>query len=139
MLNMNKKNYINRIYSRAKNITYFNKIMFVSCVRIDLNKFKLNYLMNCPFVSDESISLMSNTIYIDLERFNIISKYKFGVWLDPKLLNLNSFIYSIYSFNDKLIYKNTRNNTNLNIGCCNSYGHKLIYKAVVTDKYLIEY
>lgn len=139
MLNINRENQLKRTYPRSKNIACFSKIMFISCVRIDLNKFKLIYLMNCPFVSDESITLMSNTIYIDLERFNIISKYKFGVWLDPKLLDLKSFTYSIYSYNDKLIYKNTRNNTNLNIGNYNQYGHKLIYKAVVTDKFLIEY
>lgn len=49
-------------------------------------------------------------------------------------------IFYIYlTSNNKLIYKTTTNDNYLEIGSCNQYGHRLIYKALIISNSICEY
>ena len=80
MLGLVRQNEMKKVYGTSKNVINFNKIMIVSCVRVDLNKFKLTYLINYVVKSNNVFSVLENSVLIDLEQFNTLSKYKFGVW-----------------------------------------------------------
>lgn len=138
MLGLVRQNEMKKVYGTSKNVINFNKIMIVSCVRVDLNKFKLTYLINYVVKSNNVFSVLENSVLIDLEQFNTLSKYKFGVWYDHKILPLRNFVYSVYLNNDKLIYKHTKHSNSLSIGQYNSYGHKLIYKSLISNGFIVE-
>ena len=95
-------------------------------------------MMNYILKSNDVLSVLENTILIDLEQFNSLSKFKFGVWYDLKILPLRNFVYTVYLNTDKLIYKNTKHSNNLSVGQYNSYGHKLIYKSLISNDFIIE-
>lgn len=133
-----KKKSIKKVYGSFRKYRRFNKIMFISCSRINLNRYKLTYLMDYVFNSDDCISTFVHSVYIDFEQYNQIIKHKFGVWLYSRFLNKSLFNYYVYFDNGKLIYKSTKHDNGLSLGEYNSYNHKLIYKAMINDKLIIE-
>lgn len=49
-------------------------------------------------------------------------------------------IFYIYlTTNDRLIYKTTSNDNDLEVGECNQYGHRLIYKASIISNSICEF
>lgn len=140
MFNFKSKKEFKSIYGSTKKLYSFDKIMLLSCSRVTLNRYKLVYLINHTFSSDESVSIFIHSLYLDLNQFNQVVKYKFGVWLSYKVLpkQPNQYYYVYIDNSKKLIYKSTKNDNFLSIGDHNSYGHKLIYKALISDNLIIE-
>lgn len=139
MLRNSKNKNLKYVFGRSRKILNFSKIMLVSCTKVSLNRYKLTYLMNYSFVCDDAISLLSRNIYLDYDDFNKIIKFKFGVWLDYKNFDLRNFNYFVYCDNSgSLIYKSIKHDNRLSLGDHNSYKHKLIYKALISDNFIIE-
>lgn len=128
------------VYGSTKNFYSFNKVMFISCSKISLNRYKLIFLIDYTFSFDNTVSIFIHSLFIDLKQFNQVIRYKFGVWLNYKVLPMQiRFYYYVYIDNfNKLIYKSTKNDNNLSIGDYNSYGHRLIYKSLISDNFIIE-
>lgn len=138
MLFKKKKDIIQKVYGPTKKYYNFNKIMFISCIQINLNKYKLTYVIDHLFFTSDSVSLLKCTIYVDNYVFNKIMALGFGKWI--KLNNSNIyFYYYIYQDKDnKLIYKCTKTDNGLKVNSSNSYGHQLIYKALIYNNQIIE-
>ena len=94
MLFKKKKDLIQKVYGPNKKYYNFNKIMFISCIQINLNKYKLTYAIDHLFLTSDSISLLNCIIYVDNYVYNKIMSLGFGKWI--KLNNSNIYFYYLY-------------------------------------------
>lgn len=133
-----KKDIVHRVYGSTKKYCNFNKIMFISCTRINFNRYRLTYVVDHLFITSEATSLMINSVLIDNHIFKKIMAFDFGKWTKFNNLNIYFYYYIYQDNNNKLIYKCTRTDNGLKINCFNSYGHQLIYKALIYNNQIIE-
>ena len=119
----------------------FDKIMFLSCVRISPNRYELTYMYDYVYNFNENRTLFPIKIIIPFEDYAKIINIKFGIWLR---VNDNfpsmSFIYVYRNLNtNKLIYKYTKHDNLMKNGKVNQYNHELIFKGSLRDKTILEY
>jgi len=113
----------------------FSRIMFLSCVRIDNNKYELTYLIDYLYKHEGNITLIPIKKIISYEEYIKVINTKFGVWLRNNSILDFSYLYIYHNLNtNKLLYKTTSNNNYLNKDSINQYSHKLIFKAQLKDK-----
>lgn len=131
-------------YSYLKNITIthnFNRIMFLSCVRISSNQYELTYMYDYIYNFNENRTLIPIKIIIPFETYKKIINTKFGVWL--RVNDSFPFVSYIYIYknlnNNKLIYKSLRNDNYMKNGNTNQYNHELIFKGTIRDNCILEY
>lgn len=119
----------------------FDKIMFLSCVRVSHNRYELTYLLDYVFSLNETKSLIPIKTIISYEEYQKIIKINFGVWLRFKNYSFNqNYLYIYRNLKDnRLIFKATRHDNNLNNGNKNQYDHELIFKGALIDKAIVEY
>ena len=119
----------------------FDKIMFLSCVRVGQNRYELTYLLDYSFSFGESKSLIPIKVIIPFEEYSKIIKIKFGVWIrfNEKYLKHN-YLYVYRNLNNnRLIFKTTRHDNSLEHGNTNQYHHELVFKGALKDKAILEY
>ncbi len=118
----------------------FNKIMFLSCVRISSNRYELTYVLDYVYNFNENRTLLPIKKIISYEEYKKIIKLKFGVWL--KINRDFSYYGYIYLYqnqaNNKLIYKSTKNDNYMHNGTMNQYNHELIFKGLIHNKCILE-
>lgn len=135
------KKHIVRYRNKDVLIHKFDKIMFLSCVRISRNRYELTFLLDYIFSLNDTKTIIPIKAMISAEEYQRISKMKFGVWLR---FNNNYFrqnyIYIYRNLNsNRLIFKTTRHDNYLNNGKKNQYNHELIFKGALQDKAILEY
>lgn len=132
----------NQYYLKRNMINHkFSKIMYLSCLKINKNKYELTALIDYIFVSNNYKTMFPIKIIIDYETYLKINKIKFGIWLkyNPNIFNFR-YLYIYQNLNTKkLIYKITKNDNCLNNEMINQYNHQLTYKARLDNNYVVEY
>ena len=139
-MNLNKEKNFCRLYGFNTHIHNFSKIMLVSCVRVKNNVYELIYLLNYIYQFNEDRILLKVRTMIDFNQYNLIRKYKFGIWINYKKIDLNYFYIYIYKNikNNRLIHKITKNNNFLTSGSINQYNHELLFKGFLSGNEIIE-
>lgn len=141
VIHFNSNNYKKSYRHKDVFIHKFDRIMFLSCVKISHNRYELTYLLDYLFCLNETKTLVPIKVIIPYEDYIRISKIKFGVWIR---FNNNYFKQNyLYIYrnnnNNRIIFKSTRHDNYLNYGNSNQYNHELIFKAVLADRALLEY
>ena len=119
----------------------FDRIMFLSCVRISPNRYELTFMYDYVYNFNENRTLFPIKIIIPFEEYSKIINTKFGVWLRvTDSFPSANFIYVYRNLaNNKLIYKATRHDNLLKNGKINQYHHELIFKGTLRDKNILEF
>ena len=134
----------NTISSHLKNKTIihnYNKIMFLSCVRISSNQYELTYIYDFVYNFNENRTLIPIKIIISYEQYKKIINTKFGVWLRVN----DSFPFANYVYiyrnlnNNKLIFKSLRNDNYMKNGKTNQYNHELLFKGTIRENCILEF
>ena len=129
----------NFYHNRNTLIHRFDKIMFLSCVRLSTNKYELTYLLDYVFSFNENKTLIPIKVIIPYDEYLKVIKSKFGIWIRCNYIKTN-YLYIYQNLNNnKLIFKTTRNDNYLNNGTINQYNHELIFKGFLSDKKIMEY
>lgn len=139
--NLKSKKHITRYRNKNVFVHKFEKIMFLSCVRLSVNRYELTYLLDFTFNLNETKSLVPIKVIISFDDYKKIIKYKFGVWIkfDTDYFRKN-YLYIYRNLNsNRLIFKTTRHDNYLIHGNMNQYNHELIFKASLIDKIILEY
>lgn len=140
---MHLKSYIrDKDYYRRRNIIVhrYDKIMFLSCIKLNENKYELTFLLDYLFCTKENITLIPIKVIIPYDEYLKVIKSKFGVWFKTSQLPTYGFI-TVYqnTRNNQLIFKSTRNAPYCKRGQSNQYRHELLFKAEVRNKLLLEH
>ena len=88
-MNLNKEKNFCRLYGFNTHIHNFSKIMLVSCVRVKNNVYELIYLLNYIYQFNEDRTLLKVRTMIDFNQYNLIRKYKFGIWINYKKIDID--------------------------------------------------
>lgn len=136
-----KKNTISSYLKNKTIIHNYNKIMFLSCVRISSNQYELTYIYDYVYNFNENRTLIPIKIIISYEQYKKIINTKFGVWL--RVNNFFPFANYVYIYrnlnNNKLIFKSLRNDNYMKNGKTNQYNHELLFKGTIRENCILEF
>ncbi len=119
----------------------FDRIMFLSCVRLSPNRYELTFMYDYIYNFNENRTFIPLKLIISYNDYSRIINLKFGVWLKVTCFFLQSEYVYIYQNkkNNRLIYKATKHDNYINHGNINQYNHELLFKGSVRDNCIFEY